>query len=77
MKETIHTIEVAGRGAFPYDMLRFGCCWPSTTTDASNIEPDAIGKRTIRLDVYGNVVHLDHTLLRFRSFLWAAKAVHL
>jgi hypothetical protein len=28
---------VEGSGAFPFDMLRFDCCWPEKETDSPNI----------------------------------------
>jgi hypothetical protein len=30
--------EVFGRGDFPFDMLRYDCCWPATQADSSQLE---------------------------------------
>lgn len=32
------TFVVSGNGHFPLDMLRYDCCWPATSIDASVIE---------------------------------------
>lgn len=77
MKEQYREIEVTGRGIFPYDMLRYGECYPVTTTDAHNLEPDAREPRTVKLATYSNVLRLQSTCERFRSFLWSAEVVKL
>lgn len=28
---------ISGRGPFPFDQLRYDCCWPSTTEDARKL----------------------------------------
>jgi hypothetical protein len=77
MKEKYREIEVSGRGQFPYDMLRYGQCYPVTTTDAHNIESDARERRTVKLASHCNSMHMMSTIERFRSFMWAAEEVNL
>ena len=69
-------IEVSGRGTFPYDMLRYGQCFPHATSDAYLIEPEARDPRTITLATYAvSSLSVQSTLDRFASFLWTAKVV--
>lgn len=42
------TFTVAGRGAFPLDMLRYDCCWPMTGDDVTNLD-GTIERREITL----------------------------
>jgi hypothetical protein len=41
------TLEVRGDGPFPFEMLRYACCWPARLEDAQNI--NAPRARTIKL----------------------------
>lgn len=77
MKEKYREIEVSGRGVFPFDMLRYGQCYPVTTTDAFNIEPESRERRTVKLATHCNALQLQSTVERFRSFLWTAEIVNL
>ena len=71
-----YKIEVSGRGIFPYDMLRYGQCFPHATSDAHMIEPDAREPRTITLATYAtSTLAVQSTLDRFASFLWTAEVV--
>lgn len=59
---------VTGRGAFPFDMLRYDDCWPASTEDAAMINQDYTSdkNRSIKLHSY----HAP-TVERWSSFLWA------
>jgi hypothetical protein len=74
-------IKVTGRGEFPWDMLRFGGCYPATTTDAMNLpvtDETFRDPRTIELITTArNAVPLLQTCDRFKSFLWAAEYVEV
>ena len=77
MANKVFTIEVSGRGTFPYDMLRYGSCWPADTEAARHMEPDAKERRTLTLNVYGNAAGLIGICERFRSFLWSAEIIKI
>lgn len=42
-KQTYH-YEVEGKGAFPYDMLRYDAAWPAREEDAARIERCSLGR---------------------------------
>lgn len=65
---------VRGRGPFPYDMLRYDCCYPMGPDDAAGIEPTHLwDDRTICLySVRGSV-----TPDRWRSFGWSANETNI
>ncbi|MBN8848184.1 MULTISPECIES: hypothetical protein [unclassified Sphingomonas] len=42
---------VTGRGAFPFDMLRYDECWP-VDADAASALADDVGRRTVSLRTY-------------------------
>lgn len=56
---------VAGRGPFPYDMLRHDLCWPATGEDAVRLEPDARHHRTVKINSYR-----EPRIGRWESFGW-------
>jgi len=70
-KFTVTTFTVEGRGAFPFDMLRYDCCWPKTDDDVHalhyNEGRSALGLRTVTL-----VTEHDNkpTLGRWNSYGW-------
>lgn len=74
MKHTLTTFTVVGRGAFPFDMLRYDACWPYASPDAGAIHYDNLtheGIREIRrvtLATHGRGVP---TLGRWSSFGWS------
>ena len=71
-----YRLAVTGRGTFPYDMLRYGQCFPECTSDAHNLEPDAREPRTIQLGCYAtSALHMQSTVDRFASFMWTAEVV--
>lgn len=63
MKELI-LFTVKGSGEFPFDMLRYDCCWPRCTDDIAAMLAGR-GKREIRLATYSRVTHA-----RWVSFNW-------
>ena len=38
---------VEGGGHFPYDMLRYDCCWPYSQTDAARLDPSRHERRRV------------------------------
>jgi hypothetical protein len=64
--------NVVGRGAFPFDMLRYDCAWPATSLDAGMLGPTVPDTsrswRTIRL-----YSCREPTVDRWRSFGWTVK----
>lgn len=62
---------VSGRGAFPFDMLRYDRCYPYTSADVARLTTET-GQREITL--IGEAI----TPERWSSFLWrvlSSKAV--
>src|SRR5690606_20481075 len=58
---------VTGRGAFPFDMLRFDQAWPATTDDAIGLSrTDNVHIRSIRL-----MSCKPPTIERWESFGWS------
>jgi hypothetical protein len=67
--------HVRGRGAFPFDMLRYDCCYPASTDDAVKLSERWSGDdgltaswRTICL----KAAHGSFTAGRWASFGWSA-----
>jgi hypothetical protein len=58
---------VRGRGDFPFDMLRYDCCYPASTDDALKLGETFIW-RTICLAA----THGTFTPARWASFGWSA-----
>ena len=72
--------EVQGKGAIPFDMLRYDSCYPATSQDAAVIEvaasPYASQEERREVATVG-LVHCCNrkgwqpTVARWASFLWA------
>lgn len=63
---------VAGRGQFPFDMLRYDQCWPVGSDDTVNLDAPETAEeykkiRQVKLATFGN-----HTPARWSSFGWSA-----
>jgi hypothetical protein len=66
-KQYYHRFMVKGDGYFPYDMLRYDACWPSTSDDVINL---GLGeKRKVTLTTIGNKDRKP-TFARWESFGW-------
>ncbi len=68
------TFDVSGGGAFPLDMLRYDCCFPSHSNDTTAIEDSlAVGDGTLRkirlIKYHGGKSH-NLTPGRWESFGW-------
>ncbi len=59
---------VEGRGDFPFDMLRYDCCWPARGEDAAALSDT--GRRTVTL-----LSSQEPTRGRWSSFLWGVGEV--
>lgn len=59
--------KVTGRGAFPFDMLRYDSCFPATSADAAALDAVDYHTRTVEL-----VLALPRmaTFARWASFGW-------
>lgn len=40
---------VVGAGEFPFDMLRYDCCWPANETDSYKLSSDHVEVREVHL----------------------------
>lgn len=58
VKREVRFFVVCGRGAFPFDMLRYDCCWPTRSEDAARLQHDNREFRNIRLSTYSPHVTL-------------------
>jgi hypothetical protein len=61
------TFTVEGTSTFPYDMLRYDCCFPKTEHDSGEIE--RMGKRTVVLESR-KLAGDGPTIGRWNSFGW-------
>jgi hypothetical protein len=63
-----HLFTVEGSGTFPFDMLRYDCCWPySEGYDSGQLEPHERGKRRV---VLATRWRNAPTVGRWNSFNW-------
>ena len=67
MPNTTTFAVVAGSGEFPFDMLRYDCCYPLDCTDAKQLEEDKFDYRFVIVarDKEGEF-HPE----RWKSFTW-------
>jgi hypothetical protein len=70
----IYEYFVTGRGAFPFDMLRYDSCWPASSEDAAKLDMQFANAehayrqhRSIRMRSYR-----EPTVERWSSFNWSA-----
>ena len=61
----MHTFTVIGSGPFPFDMLRYDCCWPYSSEDASRLPLEGRRKVTLASGRRGSPTHA-----RWESFGW-------
>ena len=71
----LYKYEVTGNGIFPWDMLRYDCCWPASSEDAFNLEKPTdpekrVKPRTVRMSSIQ-----APTEGRWTSFLWRVEHV--
>lgn len=66
--KTVYEYYVTGRGAFPFDMLRFDSCWPASGEDAAKLDHDISSRehRSVKLRSYR-----EPTVDRWSSFVWS------
>jgi len=62
------TFQVDGNGTFPFDMLRFDCCWPLTSDDAHKLT--GVERRTVILTTLQANRRWEPTEGRWASFGW-------
>lgn len=71
---------VSGSGDFPFDMLRYDACWPSSSLDASSIgQPcysERKGHRVVILACRPGGYGVVPTVARWASFGWKAGNLH-
>ncbi len=65
------TFQVEGLGEFPFDMLRYDCCWPLTSNDSHGLLGNE--RRVVTLTTIQENRHWEPTVARWASFLWAVK----
>lgn len=61
--------KVTGSGQFPYDMLRYDLCWPTSRADALKLEGTIRESRTVTLTTCQRSITPD----RWRSFQWTVE----
>ncbi len=66
-----HTFTVEGRGAFPYDMLRYDQCFPLTGDDSANMQQHVTERRSVTLTRISDRSAWLPTAARWSSFTWA------
>ena len=69
MPQQVFTVE--GTGHFPFDMLRYDGCYPSTETDTGRmLASDSDVPRVITMARYVNGRREQPTTARWKSFGW-------
>lgn len=63
---------VEGKGRFPYDMLRYDSCFPSSPEDVAGLDPNNKDRRSVTLYSYRTSANWQPTTGRWSNFLWAA-----
>jgi hypothetical protein len=66
--DIVYEYWVSGRGVFPFDMLRYDSCWPSSAEDAVKLDWGNMGghsQRSVKMRSYQ-----EPTVDRWSSFLW-------
>jgi len=77
MKNNFHTrFTVAGRGTFPYDMLRYDECFPVYPDDSNNMNPSIIEHREIELSHTSRNNFWFPTEGRWSSFGWIVTEIN-
>ena len=69
MKRYLHKFTVEGIGVFPFDMLRYDCCYPLTSSDSLEMEPGRGKRRKVVLTREADRLWTP-TVGRWSSFLW-------
>lgn len=68
----LYEYYVTGRGAFPFDMLRFDSCWPATGEDAQKMldgnDVFANLGQTVSIKMHS---YKEPTTDRWSSFVWS------
>ena len=64
----IHRAMVTGTGPFPLDMMRYDCCWPSSSADVYIMEDT--DKRTLFVKMASSTKKATWTPERWASFGW-------
>jgi hypothetical protein len=63
--------RVEGSGRFPYDMLRYDCCFPRHESESPLLNPDDGGKfRQVELMRFVEFARQVPTSGRWESFCW-------
>ena len=72
MPTVIMEYEVEGSGEFPFDMLRYDCCFPSREQDSAKLSPRRDEKRRVRLKAQAPSARnwRGPTRARWASFGW-------
>jgi len=71
LNRKIYKFVVEGEGGFPFDMLRYDCCWPFKQTDVAKMcKEDYKQERNIQLQGMS-----FPTQERWKSFGWTIKEV--
>jgi hypothetical protein len=66
------TFKVQGKGTFPFDMLRYDCCYPADSQSASDlIVYDRDDRRRLRTITLRSQITVRPTEDRWRSFHWS------
>lgn len=64
----LNQFTVRGSGRFPFDMLRYDCCWPASQVDVNSISNEVlIVERMITLHTHN--INAP-TIGRWESFGW-------
>jgi len=66
----IQSFLVRGTGHFPYDMLRYDGCWPSTSDDVLEMTYESRESRVVKLTRYTRTKKEMPTTGRWTSFGW-------
>ncbi len=73
MKQFTHVFTVEGASEFPYDMLRYDCCYPTRSEDATKLDSVYRDTRKVILTRTAEK-HWTPTADRWQSFSWAVVA---
>jgi hypothetical protein len=66
----IQIFQVEGAGRFPFDMLRYDCCFPYTEIDTACMVADKVSRRIVTLARHIETKESLPCDGRWRSFGW-------
>lgn len=65
--------KVRGSWPFPYDMLRYDCCYPATENDSAKLETlarEKVSTGVVELELESCLERNIPTNRRWQSFMW-------